>query len=382
MTDAGSGPLAGVTVIELASFISGPLAGMMLADLGADVIKVEPPRGDPFRRFGRPNTSMSPMFANVNRGKRCLALDLKAGKGRAAVRQLLRQADVMICNWRPSVAARLGLADDALAEDNPDLIRVYISGYGPDGPMAEQPTFDSIIQARLAFGEVQGDGDTPSLVTGYVVDKTAAAMVGQAVLAALVGRYRTGRGARVEVAMLDAGAYLNFPDGLANRTFIDHQPREARNRQLAGVRPIRASDGWLVVAPVTADQIRRACAAVDRSSWADEILAISDGATMTATLFDRVETVTREGTVDSWLARFARHDVPVAPCFSIDQHLADPQVVHNQLYSVTESPELGAVRQVRYPAVFSTWGRLGRSEPPPTPGQHTTEILNDLPDPA
>jgi crotonobetainyl-CoA:carnitine CoA-transferase CaiB-like acyl-CoA transferase len=102
---------------------------------------------------------------------------------------------------------------------------------------------------------------------------------------------------------------------------------------------------------------------------------------MTATLFDRVETVTRESTVDSWLARFAMHDVPVAPCFSIDQHLADPQVVHNQLYSVTTSPELGAVRQVRYPAVFSTWGRLGRAEPPPSPGQHTTEILNDLPDP-
>jgi crotonobetainyl-CoA:carnitine CoA-transferase CaiB-like acyl-CoA transferase len=365
-------------VVELANFVSGPLATMMLADLGADVIKVEPPRGDPFRRFGRPTTDMSAVFANVNHGKRSVTLDLKGSEDRQVLRTLLRTADVMVCNWRPSVADRLGLPDATLEADNPRLIRAYVTGYGADGPEADQPTFDTIIQARLGYGEVQGEAARPRMATTWVVDKATAAMVGQAVLAALVGRQRTGRGERIDVAMLDAGAYMDFPDGLANRTFLDHQPPDARNGHTAAIRPLAASDGWLVVVPVSADQIRRAFAAVGRPNGAAEVLAQADGAAMATRLCDRLEEATRTETVASLLAHFSANDVPAAPCLRIDEHLEDPQVEHNEVYYVAPWPGLGRVRQVRYPAVFSTWGKVSARGPAPVPGQHTGEIIRHL----
>lgn len=355
-------------MIELASFISAPLGAMMLGDLGADVLKIEPPRGDPMRRLGRHPSGISPMFVNSNRGKRSATYDLKQPEAQRAVRELLAGADLLVCNWRASVADRLGLADDVLVQSNPRLIRLYVTGFGPSGPLADSPVYDTIIQARLGLTEANGDGTTPALDSSFMVDKVAGMMVCQAALAALVARGRTGTGDRVDLAMLDAAAYANFPDIMVNRTFARHEPPSARNLHPGSVRPIATKDGWIVVVPVTSDQVRRTLAAAGRPDLADAVIKISDGVELTRRLYRELDALLASKPTATWLDAFAAHDVPAAPCQTIDEHLADPQTVHNDLYRVVDWPEwpdAGPMRHVRYPATFSSSGPLHpRSGPP------------------
>src|SRR3954469_11907401 len=263
-----AGPLDGVKVVETANYLSGPYATMQLADLGAEVIKVEAPKGDPFRRFGRPKTYASPQFVNCNRGKQSVVLDLKVTEDLEAMLRLLDSADVMLSNWRPSVAARIGLGDDVLAARNPRLIRVYVSGYGPTGPLIDDPVFDTIVQARSAMAFGLSGTDEPTILPGYPVDKLTATMAAQAAIAALFARERTGQGDRVDVAMLDAASYMNFVDLFTGRTFAgDGETAEARNLHGSAIRPVQTADGWMVMAPVQAEHIRAACAAVGRPEW-------------------------------------------------------------------------------------------------------------------
>ena len=182
-----SAPLSGVSVVEIGSYMSVPFAAMMLADLGADVVKVEPPKGDPFRRFARPKGAMAAVFVNANRGKKSIVLDLKQAIDRDRLCELLRNSDVVLSNWRPAVAERLGLGDDVLAALNPRLIRVYVSGYGSSGPDRDKPSYDSVVQARSGLTWAQGGDDRPTLAVGYLVDKTTAMMTAQATIAALIG---------------------------------------------------------------------------------------------------------------------------------------------------------------------------------------------------
>jgi formyl-CoA transferase len=374
----GRAPLAGIRVLELATYLSGPFATMMLADLGADVVKVEPPRGDPFRRFGRPETYVSSLFANCNRAKRSVVLDLKAPDSVAHLLALAGGSDILICNWRPEVADRLGIGDEALVGANDQLIRIYISGYGPTGPLSDAPAFDGVLQALSGMTEALSVSDQPTMLPGYPVDKLTAVMAVQAALAALITRARDGHGDRVDLPMLDTAAYLNFVDLVTGRTFVDHQPTEARNRQSSAVRPIAAGEGWLLVAPASADQVRRACQAVDHPEWSAELLAMADSVAMVTALCDRLETATRSAPLEHWLDRFRGHDVPVARCLGIDEHLVDVQVAHNQIYSVAEWPGVGAVRTVRYPARFASCGPLPTGAPTPRLGADTEAVLAGL----
>jgi crotonobetainyl-CoA:carnitine CoA-transferase CaiB-like acyl-CoA transferase len=367
--------LTGVRIVEIGNYMSVPFAGMMLADLGAEVVKVEPPKGDPFRRFGRPKGPMAAVFVNANRGKMSVALDLKQGADRERLLALLPDTDVVLSNWRPGVADRLGLGDDALAEINPRLIRVYVSGYGPTGPDSDKPSYDSVVQARSGLTWAQGGDGEPTLAVGYLVDKMTATMATQATIAALYRRSVTGEGDAIEVPMLDVMAYLNFPEIFANRTFVDDEPLDARNRQMMANHPLQALDGWILLSPVSADQIRDAFAAVDHPEWADAVLAATDGAQMTSVLVERIESQTRSMTVADCLARFAAHDVPVGHCADPDQHLADAQVLHNELYEIVEHPQLGRVRQVRYPARSRQWGALRGGGVAPMLDADRTRIL-------
>ena len=353
-----SAPLSGVRVVEIGNYMSVPFAAMMLADLGADVVKVEPPKGDPFRRFGRPKGAMAAVFVNANRGKKSVMLDLKQETDRDQLRSLLRDTDVVLSNWRPGVAARLGLGDDALAELNSRLIRVYVSGYGSTGPDSDKPSYDSVVQARSGLTWAQGGDGEPMLAVGYLVDKMTATMAAQATIAALYRRSATGEGDAIEVPMLDVMAYLNFPEIFATRTFVDDEPVDARNRQMMANHPLQALDGWVLLSPVSADQIRDAFAAVDHPEWAEAVLAEKDGFEMTKLLIERIESQTRSLTVAECITRFDALDVPVGQCVDPDQHLADAQVVHNELYEIVEHPQLGRVRQVRYPARSHRWGAL------------------------
>jgi len=347
----------------------------MLADLGAEVIKVEPPRGDPFRRFGRPDTYVSIPFADSNRGKSSVVLDLKQEEGREQFLQLLRTGDVFLSNWRPAVAARLGLQDGILQQTNPRLIRVYVSGYGPSGPLADEPAFDTVIQARSGMTYAMSATDQPILTPGSPVDKLTSIMTAQAVLAGLLLRERDRHGDRIDVSMLDVASYVNFVELFENRTFIDRQPTEARNQHAVELRPLAASDGWLVITPVTSEAIRATCAAVEHPEWADEILAEQDPTALVRDLFNRLDRVIPTRSVDDWLAALRRYDVAAAPCLSMDQHLTDAQVVHNHIYRVAEWEDVGKVRNVRYPALFASCDYLIAEQQPPRLGGDTDDQL-------
>jgi crotonobetainyl-CoA:carnitine CoA-transferase CaiB-like acyl-CoA transferase len=197
-------------------------------------------------------------------------------------------------------------------------------------------------------------------------------MVAQAALAALFARERNGVADRVDISLLDAAAYVNFVDVMANRTYLDGAPADALNRQLAAARALEARDGWLVVIPVTADQVRRACLAIGRPELAEELLAIKDAAELTARMMDEMEAATRTESLGHWLDAFEAHDVPAGPCLSIDGHLEDPQLRHNRLYGEVEWRDLGRMRVVRYPATWSSWGELWPDGPPPALEPPTT----------
>ena len=370
------GPLAGVKVVEAATYMTGPYATLQLADLGADVIKVEAPgSGDTFRNFGRPPTYVSAPFANMNRGKRSVVLDLKDPAGLAKLFELLADADVFLCNWRGGVAESLGLTEEAFEACNPRLIRVLITGYGQDGPYSKEPAFDTAVQARSGLMDALSPDGVPRILPGYPVDKITALMATQAVLAALYEREHTGRGERIDLAMLDAAASVNFPDLFTNRVFLHHQPDDPHNRHLFTLRPLPASDGYLVIAPATARQMKYALEAVGHPEWVDEVLSITVQVELVNRLFDRISEVTPTATVDEWIERFRAHDVACAPCATMDDVLEDAQAVYNDLFRVADWEDAGPTRYVRYPAVFKSWGHLVADDPPPRLGAHNDEIF-------
>jgi formyl-CoA transferase len=357
-------PLEGVVVVETAGYLSGPYAGMILADLGAEVIKVEPPSGDSFRRFG--NEQFSPQFATCNRGKRSVVADLKSEEGVATVLDLVDGADIFLANWRPDVAARLGLGDDALAARNPRLIRLWITGWGTDGPIASVPAFDAVVQARSALVDASSRDGVLEMVPGYPIDKSTAMFGVQSVLAALYQRERTGTGERVDLAMLDVTAYFQFPDLMTSRVFVDDEPADAHSWSATNMRTLPASDGAFVIAPVSGRQLKGACKAVGHPEWTDEVFANSGRAMNT--ILRLFPDVTVAETRATWVDRFAAEDVPVGMCLTIDEHLVDPQVLHNDIYAVEEWPGVGPVRTVRYPARGGSWEKLSSGPAPTTPG--------------
>jgi crotonobetainyl-CoA:carnitine CoA-transferase CaiB-like acyl-CoA transferase len=357
--------LAGVRVIDAATFVSGPWAAMMLADLGAEVVKVEPPGGDPYRRFGRQVNGAGVMFANANRNKRCVVIDLKSDDGRADMLSLLGGADVLITNWRPGVAEELGLSASSVRALNPTLVWCRISGFGPDGPSAGEPAFDSVIQARSGVMFAQGARGEPEVVRGYLADKVAALLATQSILAALVGRSRSGHGEVIDLPMLDSMAYFLGPDLLARRTLVDEVATPAVDAQVGALRAVAASDGWVLVSPVRAKQLRGMLAAVGHPEWEEAFRSDPDPASRAQRIFDLLGSVSRQASTREWLDRFSAHDVPAAVVLDIDGHLADPQVEHNGTYMSYDHPRLGRIRQPRHP---SRWmSSPPQREPQPAP---------------
>lgn len=355
----GAGPLAGVRVIDVSTYIAGPFAALMLADLGAEVIKVEPVRGDPTRRIGGEAGRTSPIAAAVNRNKGSVGLTLSEPDGREALLRLVADADVFLHNWRPSTQARLGLTDDVLEAAQPRLIRVAVSGYGGDSPHAEEPAFDPIIQAQCALFRGSGEGTRPRAVTMIIADKIASVYAVQGTLAALHARARTGRGERVTVPMLDSLAYFDFPDLLEAEVFVD-EPETGR--QADPYRPMQAADGYLVIAPTTGAQLKRTLEVAGHPEWRDTLQRFRDRSELLGALSELIEPVLLKASVAEWLDRFGRADVPASAVLDIAGHLADPHVVNNEVYHMYVHPERGRVRAARYPIRFA-----GQDPVPPIP---------------
>lgn len=342
-------PLEGIRVLEAASYISGPFAGRMLADLGAEVTKVEPPDGDPYRRFGPRDGHGGVIFRSGNANKRSVALDLSSGDDWRRFEELLGAADVLITNWRPGVAERLGLEADVVRRRWPRLVWVRVSGYGQTGPMATLPAFDSIMQARVGLSAAIGD--QPVLLPSYVADKVTASFAAQSALAALVQRGATGEGCVVDVAMLDAMAYFDTPDLLAGHQTPGTEDERVL-RMLRAARPLPTADGWLVLAPVSGRQIKRAMIAAGLEHEIDDLKAQPDPLAGSERFFELMSDSLRGRTTAEWTEIFAAADVPASPVMSKAEHVVDPQAAHNAIYRISTDPVLGEVRTVRHPALF------------------------------
>ena len=359
-----TGPLEGITVVDLSQVVSGPWATMLLADQGAQVIKVEPCVGGevlrPLPNFGR--GGINSLIANNNRGKLGLAVDLGSARGVATLRRVIDTADVVVENFRPGVADRLGLGSGELRSTNPGLVTCAITGFGPDGPWAQRPVYDPVIQAMSGHVAVQVNPDIPfpDLVRSTVCDKATALMAAQAVTAALVARGRTGVGQHVEIAMLDAAIAFFWPDGMMADTVVradgwDDPP--VGPTMAAAYRLTQCADGNLVYWVVQPSDMWNLARALGHPEWEhDERWAEADARRDPqnwAAFGAAIAAAFEELPVDEAMRRLQEHDVPVGPVLSLEDLPHHEQVVHNGIVVQWDHPTAGPLRQAGPAAHFS-----------------------------
>ncbi len=370
-----NGPLAGIRVIDLTTVVSGPVCTVILADQGADVIKVEPPSGDIARRTSG-DGEFTAMFVSSNRGKRSIALDLKQPSGLAALRRLIAGADVLVQNFRPGTMARLGLAEPAMRAANPGLIYVSISGVGETGPYVKKRVYDPVIQSLSGFADVQADQATgrPQMIRTIVADKTTAVYAAQAVCAALVARARDGQGQHIQLSMLDTMIGFLWPEAMAQYTVVgrENAPQPAPRPDLI----FQTLDGYITVGSLSDAEWRGLCAVIARPEWIDDPRFRTPAARSlnAAERIGLVGEILAQGHSQDWLDRLDAAEVPCAPVLRRADVVGDPQVINNQLIATMQQPTLGVVRQARPAAQFDrTPARIAGAAP--RIGQHTDAIL-------
>jgi crotonobetainyl-CoA:carnitine CoA-transferase CaiB-like acyl-CoA transferase len=377
-----AGPLDGIRVIDVSEVISGPLAAMILADQGADVIKIEPPDfGDEVRQLANYRGGMAAMFANCNHGKRSIGLNLKTSEGLEIMYELVRSADVFVQNWRPGAAERLRIGEADLRAVKPDIIYASISGYGEDGPYADRRGYDPIFQSLTgyAYSQVNPEIPVPDLVRNAVVDKATSYSLAQAITAALFARERGAGGQHVKVAMLDAGLSFFWPDGMLRHSLIGD---DVINFVVPGERYqlMPTSDGQIVLWAGTADQMRDSLRAVGRADLADDPSQRGRGMIDESSQLARGEALATgiaALTTEEACKRLVAHEVPAAPVLSHEEVFDDPQIRHNDCIVEGEHPVYGKLRRARPAARFSATPTKTTSLPA-LYGEHTNDILSEL----
>lgn len=380
-----SGPLEGIRVVDLSQVISGPWATMLLADQGAEVIKVEPRIGGevlrPLTGFSR--GGISALIANNNRGKLGVAIDLRSARGLDTLLRLIDTADVCVQNFRPGVAERLGLGADTLRSRNGGLVTCGITGFGPDGPWAQRPVYDPIVQAMSGHVAVQVNPEIPipDMVRSSVCDKATALMAAQAITAALFARGRSGEGQHVEVAMLDAAIAFFWPDGMMADTLTAGDGWEAPPRGATMAETYRlttCADGHLVYWIVSSEDLFNLARALGHPEWEhDARWAEPADRYLPGNWMALGEAIATEFTklgVDDALARLQAHDVPVGPVLSLESLPHHEQVIHNAIVVEWEHPTAGPLRQAGPAAHFSGTPVAPRWDVP-LHGEHTDEVL-------
>ncbi|MCC6708636.1 MAG: CoA transferase [Gammaproteobacteria bacterium] len=375
------GPLHGFRIVDLTSMISGPLATMMLADQGAEVIKVEnPDGGDYVRRAGNRRGDFSAAFLNNNRNKRSLALDLKDPRGVALLLELICSADVFVQNFRPGVIERLGLGEDVVRAARADIVYVSIAGFGFEGPYAQRPVYDPLIQALSGLATVQAGSDTarPRLVRTIVPDKVSALMAAQAITAALLARSRERIGQHVRLSMLDAIVAFLWQSDMGSQTLVGADiPQQAAASFIDLI--YETASGHISVAVMSDKEWRALCRALDTPQWLD------DPRFATPALRDRnidarlnlIQERLLTQTAAHWLARLEAEGVPCAPVLTRNEMIEHPQVRANDVVQQFEHPQAGTLRQARPAARFSvTPSDIRRGAP--RLGEDTEAILDEL----
>jgi crotonobetainyl-CoA:carnitine CoA-transferase CaiB-like acyl-CoA transferase len=377
------GPLAGIKIVDCSQIVSGPFAVMILADQGADVIKVEPPgigdlmRIGPFFRGG-----LSAFFTNVNRGKRCIVLDLTKSEGRDILLKLVGEADVFVQNWRPGAAERLGLGWEDLRAVNPRLIYCSVSGYGPTGPYSDRRVYDPIIQGITGHVAIQKNPDVPipDLVRNIVADKSTSWTAAQAITAALFARLRGDTaGQHIQVPMIDASLFFFWPDGMMKHTFVGEAERQLPVLY-ESYRIYETADGHLIYFTASQSEFHGLFRALGHPEWCTDERFNGAGALKTENrelLGGMILEEIRKRPTRELIQRMAEEQVPVGPVNSIEEMLVDPQVVHNAAWFECEHPTAGKFRAPRPVARFSETPQEPRRLPP-LHGEHTAEVLGEL----
>ena len=377
------GPLAGIRVVDLTAMASGPLATSLLGDQGADVIKVEPPgHGDLIRRIGNSRRGFSAVFANLNRSKRSVVLNLAEPRGVEVLERLALGADVFVQNFRPGVAERMGIGAEHMRGLHPGLIYVSISGFGEAGPDTHRRVYDSVMQAYAGFADQQANPETdePEFVRNIVCDKATALTTAQTITAALFARERGAGGQHLKVSMLHASIAFLWPDAMQNYTWVD-PPESAETGMSRGTLPAirRTTDGHVAVTTVGDDEYRGLCRALGRADLQSDPRFSEAGprARNADALHAIMAPLARSLTTEQLCERLRAEDVPHAPITRLTELHQHPQVLANELIAEMEHPQAGAMRAPRPVGDFDQT-RLEVQRLAPGLGEHTDEVLLEL----
>ncbi len=373
-------PLEGITILEFSTMITASLAAMMLGEQGARVIKVEPTdMGDPMRYIGTSKGGISSLFANCNRGKESIRVNIKDEAGQQLIRELASQVDVLVHNFRPGVMDKLNLGSEQLRAENEKLIYLAISGFGANGPLSSAPAYDPVIQAHSGMTAAQGKDGEQQFIKNLMCDKLTAYTACQALTTALYMRERSGEGQHIDLSMLDAGMFFLFPDAYQNHTLLDDDIE---------IQPLLSdllyeltvtSDGGLTMSAATEGQRMGVMKALELESlMADERFSTLEN--LMANLAE-YRAIMAESflklTTDEALEKLQANGVPCARCHSLDEALAQEQLAANNSLEVQEHPLMGKMRVYKTPARFG--GQvLEAGSPAPAHGEHTESVLDSF----
>ena len=375
------GPLAGVRVIDCTTVVLGPWAAQQLGDLGADVVKVEPPEGDTTRQLGpMRHPDMGAFYLAVNRNKRSIVLDLKQASARRALVRLAEGADVFLHNYRPQAARRLGLSYEMFRAVNPGLVYVGTYGFRAAGPYGDKPAYDDIIQAASGVASLQAAllGE-PRYVPTIVADKTASMTVLAAVLAALYHKARTGEGQEVEVPMFESLAAWIMVEHLYGETFVPPVDTVGYKRVLNRYRrPFKTKDGYLAILPYTDQNWRDFFTIAGRPDLLDDarFRSLASRLRHIEVLYEELGTIAVTRTSAEWLAELDARNIPAMVVNSLETLLHDPQLAATGFWQLVEHPSEG---RMRLPGIPVTYGRTPADirRLPPRLGEHSVEILRE-----
>lgn len=374
-------PLKGIRVLDLSKVLAGPLCAQYLGDMGADVIKVEPPgTGDDTRAWLPQTGGESATFMSVNHNKRSLALDLKTEAGQAVLHRLVKQADVVIQGYGAGTAQKLKVDDETLRAINPRLVYCEISGYGRDGPLGKEPGYDVMLQAFSAMISTMGDPNGElARVSFSPVDLGTGIHASTGILGALLHQQRTGEGVYVEVSLLDTA--MGFMIYLAHNYWASGKvpgPMGSAHPSLCPYKLFKTLDGQVMLGVANDRAWQRFCEVAGMQAYVAEPKFATNADRVTH--FDETNALVQEfmllKTTDDWISSLRQAGVPVAPIHTLDQALSDEHVLARGIVSSTIHPTVGEVKHISQPVTFNHQARQSQ-RPPPVLGQHTQEVLRE-----
>lgn len=369
-------PLEGITILEFSTMITASFAAMMMGEQGARVIKVEPiEMGDPMRYIGTAKGGISAIFANCNRGKESIRVNLKDNAGQSLIKEMVKSADVVIHNFRPGVMDKLNLGSDPLRQINPRLIYMAISGFGTKGPLSAAPAYDPIIQAQTGMTASQGRG-SHLFIRNLMCDKITAYTACQAVTSALYQREKTGEGQHIDLSMLDAGLFFLFPDAYMNNTLVDDDVQVQPLLSDLLYELTLTSDGGLTISAATEKQRAGVLTALGKEDLAQDP-RFSSMDSLVANI-DEYRSILGEAflalTTEQALQKLQENDVPCAKCLDLEEVISQEQLNANNSIELQNHPLMGSMRIMKSPPRFGS-EILEPGSPSPAHGEHTDKVL-------